>query len=79
MLMAETPIVKPMFDDRNCQCKFTLYGPFGTCFVSKMENEAVSVYHDDRKILDRTKIIKMIITKLLSLCLTTEIFEDRNC
>ena len=79
MLMAETPIVKPMFDNRNCYCKFTLYGPFGTCFVSEMEDEAMSVYHDDRKILDNTKIIKIIITKLLSLCLTTEMFEDRNC
>ena len=62
-----------IFYDRN---KFTLYGPFGACFVSKMEDEAVSVYHKNRKILDNTKII---ITKLLSLCLTTEIFEDRNC
>ena len=44
-----------------------------------MEDEAVSIYHDDRKILDDTKIIKIIITKLLSLCMTTEIFEDRNC
>ena len=50
---------------------------FGACFVSKMENEAVSVYHDDRKILDITKIIKIIITKLLSLCVTTEICNDR--
>ena len=39
----------------------------------------MSVYHDDRNIHDDTKIIKIIITKLLSLCLTTEIFEDRNC
>ena len=62
-------MLKTMFDDRNCQYKFTLYGPFGTCFESKMEDEAVSAYHDDRKILDNTKIIKIIITKLLSLCL----------
>ena len=39
----------------------------------------MSIYHDDRKILDNTKIIKIIITKLLSLCLTTEIFEDKLC
>ena len=52
---------------------------FGTCFVSEMEDEAVSVYHEDRKILDDTKIIKIIITKLLSLCLTTEICDDRDC
>ena len=61
MLMAETPIVKPVFDERNCKCQFTLYGPFGTCFVSKMEDEAVSVYHDNRKILDNTKIIKFLL------------------
>ena len=52
---------------------------FGACFVTKMADEAVSVYHDDRKILDDTKIIKIIITKLLSLCLTTEICDDRDC
>ena len=38
-----------------------------------MEDEAVSIYHDDRKILYDTKIIKIIITKLLSLC-----FYNRN-
>ena len=52
---------------------------FAACFVSKMEDKAVSVYHDDRKILDDTKIIKMVITKLLSICLTTEICDNRDC
>ena len=40
-----------------------------------MEDEAVSVYHDDRRILYDTKTIKIIITKLLSLCLTTKFLK----
>ena len=52
---------------------------FGTYFISEMEDEALSVYHDDRKILDNTKITKISITKLLSICLTTEICDDRDC
>ena len=57
----ETPIFKPMFDDRNCSCKFTLYGPFGTCFVSEMADEDVSVYHDDRKFLMTLKLLKLLL------------------
>ena len=45
MLTAETPIVKLMFDDRTETVNVNLHymALFGTCFVFKMENEAVSV------------------------------------
>ena len=49
-------VTTEIFDDRNCQCKFTLYGPFGACFVSIMEDKACSVYPDIRKSLDDVKI-----------------------
>ena len=56
MLTAETPIVKPTFEDRNINVNLHYMALFGTCFVSQMENEALSVYHDDNNILDNTKI-----------------------
>ena len=38
------------------QVKFQLIGSFGTCFISKMDNKAVTVVNDDRKTIDDAKI-----------------------
>ena len=45
-----------MFDDRNYWGKFPLIGTFGTCFFSKMEDEAVTVTMMTEKTLDDAKI-----------------------
>ena len=36
--------------------KFPLIGTFGTCFISKMDEEDVTVINDDRKTIDNAKI-----------------------
>ena len=44
------------FDDRNCWVKCVLRGTFGTCFISKMEHQAVTGNNDDGKSIDDSKI-----------------------
>ena len=36
--------------------KFPLIGTFGACFVSKMDDKAVTVSNDNRKTIDNAKI-----------------------
>ena len=38
------------------QVKIPLIGIFGTCFISKMDNRAVTVINGDRKTIDDTNI-----------------------
>ena len=38
------------------QVKFALIATFGTCFISKMDDKAVTIINDDRKSSDNAKI-----------------------
>ena len=54
-----------MLMTENFCVKFTLIGTFGTCFVPKMDDEAVTVINDDRKPLIMLKLLVIYIQTLI--------------